>query len=290
MTAPALGPLDLRAEVAAYDRLAAVGSWAGPAYRLTYRTLGEGPPLVLIPGLASTYRAYAATLNRLSRRFRTIQVDYPGENPGDGADLAAIDHDAIVAAVLGLADHLRLDRPSLFGLSFGSTVALRALHRAPGRFAAAVLQGGFAHRRMRPHERLALRLGRRFRGPVANLPFHRIGLARGTRFTFGPGMDDRWAFYVEQNGLTPLLGLTHRLDLLQELDLRPILPAIPHPVLLIHGLVDRIVPPRHLDELATLLPDARPHPWPGVGHQPHYTHPEELAEIVAAFVPQYLKM
>ena len=38
-----------------------------------------------------------------------------------------------------------------------------------------------------------------------------------------------------RNGLTPIAGLTHRLDLLDRLDLRPILPEIPTEVLVLHG-------------------------------------------------------
>ena len=54
----------------------------GPRYRMTYRVLGQGPPLILVPGIASTYRVYALLLNRLAERFRTILYDYPGEHAG----------------------------------------------------------------------------------------------------------------------------------------------------------------------------------------------------------------
>ncbi len=82
---PCPAPADMLREVTEYDRRAEVGVWAGPRYRMTYRVLGEGPPLILVPGIASTYRGYAITLNRLAARFQTILYDYPGENPGDGA-------------------------------------------------------------------------------------------------------------------------------------------------------------------------------------------------------------
>ena len=70
---------------------AEVGRWQGPRHRLTYRILGEGPPLVLIPGIASTYRVYALLLNRLGEHFRTILFDYPGEDPDDGARLVLVE-------------------------------------------------------------------------------------------------------------------------------------------------------------------------------------------------------
>ena len=78
---PCPAPAIFRAEVHKYDAHAQVGTWAGPRYRMTYRILGDGPPLILVPGIASTYRTYALLLNRLASRFRTIVYDYPGDNP-----------------------------------------------------------------------------------------------------------------------------------------------------------------------------------------------------------------
>src|SRR5436190_12623232 len=72
-------PANIRREVVRYDEAAEVGVWSGPAYRMTYRVLGTGPPLIWIPGIASTYRTYAIALNRLAERFQTIQYEYPGE-------------------------------------------------------------------------------------------------------------------------------------------------------------------------------------------------------------------
>jgi pimeloyl-ACP methyl ester carboxylesterase len=275
--------LDFRAEVARFDRLAEVRTWAGPRHRMTYRTLGEGPPLVLLPGLASTYRGYSPTLLRLAERFRTIQFDYPGEHPDDGADLARITHDDLVDDLLGLMDHLGLKQAYPFGLSFGSTITLGAIHRVPGRFPKAALQGGFARRRLKPTERLALAVGRRISGKSSRLPFHEKGLSLGNKVTFPGDTPDRWDHYVEENGLTPIASLSHRLDLLDRLDLRPTLPRIEQEVLVIHGTADRIVLMASHDELVAGLPRGQSLLMAGVGHQPHWTHPRELAGLVGDF-------
>lgn len=277
---PCPAPADFRAEVAAYDARARVGRWDGPRYRMTYRVLGEGPPLVLIPGIASTYRGYALTLNRLAERFKTVVYDYPGEHRGDGARLGKIGHDDLVDDVFGLLDHLNAGRAFLVGPSFGSTITLRALHREPRRFPKAVLQGAFARRRFSPAERVALRLGRLVPGTTSRLPFRRTVLSYNSRMYFPDIIADRWGYYLEQNGLTPIAPLSHRLDLVARLDLRPLLGQIRTEVLILQGNEDRIVPRSHFEELCAALPNARGVVMPMVGHQPHFTHGEGLAQAV----------
>jgi pimeloyl-ACP methyl ester carboxylesterase len=277
---PCPAPADFQAAVAAYDRAAQVGVWNGPRYRMTYRVLGQGPPLILVPGIASTYRVYALLLNTLAARFRTIVYDYPGEHPDDGARLARISHEHLVDDLFGLLDHLNLGRVFLTGLSFGSTVTLRSLHREPRRFPKAVLQGAFSWRKFTQAERLALVVGRRIPGPAARLPLRQLVLSLNSKSEFPTEIADRWPYYVEQNGLTPIAAMAHRVDLLTRLDLRPILKEIPTEILLLQGNEDRIVPRRFFDELSANLPHAEAVLMPLVGHQPHFTHAEAMAHVI----------
>ena len=273
-------PADIRAEVAAYDREADVGTWDGPRYRITYRVLGQGPPLILCPGIASTYRGFAIMLNRLASRFKTVVYDYPGEHQGDGAKLDKLTHDNYVDDALGLIDHLQFGRAFLVGLSFGSTVVLKALEREPRRFPKAVIQGAFARREFTGAERGALWVGRRFPGRVASLPLHGPILSWNNKYHFPDVISDRWQHFVEQNGLTPIAGLSRRLDLLSHLDLRPSLGHISTEILVLHGNEDRLVPRKYFEELTVGLKNSRGVLMPLVGHQPHYTHPEGLAQAI----------
>lgn len=273
-----------RAEIAAYDREADVAIWDGPYYRMRHRTLGEGPTLLVCPGIASTYRVYARLLNRLADRFRTVVIEYPGDRHGDGADLNRIGHPELAGQVLGFLDAERPGPAFGLGLSFGSTVVLHALHESGGRCRRAVLQGGFAYRRFSSPERLALRLGRRLPGTAGNLPFRRLALAWTSRDHFPPNDPTCWQVHHEENALTPIASLAHRLDLLATLDLRSCLPAISSEVLAIHGACDRIIPILHQAELLRLLSRAQGLILDGVGHQIHLTHPDELALAITAFL------
>ncbi len=273
-------PADVRREVERYEQTAAVDVWAGPRYRMTYRTLGAGPALLWAPGIASTYRVYALVLNRLASRFQTIQYDYPGDQPGDGARLSRISHANLVDDLFGLIDHLHLDRVFLAGISFGATVVLSALARQPERFPRSVVQGAFSHRHFTAAEKLSLFLGRRIPGTAARLPLRQRVLTYNSRLDFPRVIEDRWPFYLEQNGLTPIKSLAHRSSLLTRLDLRPILGQITSELLLIQGREDRIVPHRYFEELKAALPRGESTVLPTVGHIPHLTHAEALARLI----------
>jgi pimeloyl-ACP methyl ester carboxylesterase len=251
---------------------------------MTYRALGDGPPLILVPGIASTYRGYAITLNRLSKRFRTVSYDYPGENPGDGSRLGRIRHADLVDDLFGLIEHLRFGRVFLFGMSFGTTVTFAALRREPRRFPRAAVQGAFAHRRFTAAERIALRLGRLIPGTAGRLPFRERILAWNNQSHFPSILSDRWDYYLEQNAQTSIAGMARRLDMLATLDLRPVLPEIPVEVLVLQGNEDRVIARSHFDEVCSLLPKATGLVMPVVGHQPHFTHAELLADAVGEFL------
>ena len=281
---PANHPTTFRDAIAAYDAEAEVGRWDGPVYRMTYRVLGDGPPLLLCPGIASTYRVYAVLLRRLAERFRTIVFDYPGDHPDDGARLGRITHDDLVAGVGGLLDHLAIGRAFLVGLSFGSTVALGALAREPRRYPRAALQGAFARRPIGFAERLALAAGRHVAGKLGNLPLRRPALRWTSAAHFDQALPESWPVYLEENGKTPIAGMAHRADLLGRLDLRPQLPRITTGVLVISSRDDRIVPVACSEELCSLLPCATSRLEEAIGHQPHFTHPEELADWIGAFL------
>ena len=277
---PCPPPTNFRAEVERYDAQANVSHWSGPRYRMTYRILGQGPPLILSPGIASTYRTYALLLNRLGERFRTVLYDYPGEHNGDGASLGRITHDQLVDDLFGLIEHLNIGRVFLLGISFGSTITLKALYREPRRFPKAAVQGAFALRSFTRGERWALRLGRLVPGSARLIPLRRQVLTYNTRSEFPSILADRFDYYLEQNGLTPIRALAHRVKLLTGLDLRPILAHIPTELLLVQGNEDRIVASTYFEQLKGALPRAEGLILPTVGHNPHLTHAEVMAGLI----------
>ncbi|MCY2933185.1 MAG: alpha/beta hydrolase [Planctomycetota bacterium] len=280
---PCPTPASLLNALADFNAKADVKIVKTPYYNTTCRILGDGPTLIVSPGVASTYEGFTLFLNTLAQQFRTIIYDYPGEQPNDQSRLSKIHHNHLVQNLFEVMDSLSIGRAFLVGTSFGSTITLKALANDPRRFPKAAVQGGFARRKFSPAERIGLNLGRFFPGSVGNLPLHRPILTYNNRIHFPSEIDDRWQHYVEQNARTPINSMAHRLNIMSKLDLRPILPTIETPVLLIQGNEDRIVRRSNYDELQTGLKNSQGIVLPLVGHQPHYTHPEALAHLIANY-------
>ncbi|OGC04745.1 hypothetical protein A2276_02075 [candidate division WOR-1 bacterium RIFOXYA12_FULL_43_27] len=74
------------------------------------------------------------------------------------------------------------------------------------------------------------------------------------------------------------------LDRLKKEDLRPLLPKIDVPVLLIHGDKDRICSVEASKYMAEVIPDARLVVFKGVGHAPFIEQPEKFKKIVEEFL------
>ena len=144
-------PIDFRAErgLSTNDRPGSANG-DGPRHRIDLSNSGRwAQPWCSCPASPRLIECYAPTLRRLARRFRTIQIDYPGENPDDGANLRAITHDDLVDDLFGLLDHLNLSR----GVSVWTLVWLDDhpqgdASRPETGFPKAALQGGFARRRL----------------------------------------------------------------------------------------------------------------------------------------------
>src|SRR5207237_7530376 len=110
---------------------------------------------------------------RLSEGFRCLAYKMPVGN-GDGARLDRHRHADLVSDLFALLDHARLDQACLLGVSFGSTVALAALHAQPKRFPHGILQNGFARRPLAWSETLVASLARWWPGSLDHLPLRRL--------------------------------------------------------------------------------------------------------------------
>jgi pimeloyl-ACP methyl ester carboxylesterase len=252
-------------------------------YRCPYYVWGTGPPLLFIPGMSDDALSFVMPMALLSRSFRCIAYDLP-TGRGDGARLGCYRHAAFVADVFALLDHLGVSRCYVFGSSFGATIALAALHAGPGRLPRAVLQGGFARRPLAWAERLVARLARCWPGSLRRLPFRNALLRRTHHEPFAARPPEVWDYCVARWGSAPVPVLAQRALVLHGVDLRPLLPEIRQPVLLVCGDCDPLVGRPCEEELLKGLPHVSRAELERCGHVPYFTHPELLAELVRRFL------
>jgi pimeloyl-ACP methyl ester carboxylesterase len=101
--------------------------------RLRYIDEGSGPPLLLIPGLASRVEEFEDLTRDLRQRFRVLSFDFPGSGYSDKPDR---DYDLVFYEDTAIAflDALKIGECYLAGGSLGGNLVLRLGHRLPQRF------------------------------------------------------------------------------------------------------------------------------------------------------------
>ncbi len=112
--------------------------------RIAHDRSGSGPTLLLLHGLSGSRQRWheAGYIEPLSQHFTVITVDVRGHGESDRpTDAAAYAEEFIVADILAVADANGADHFSLWGHSYGATIA-RQLAATTNRVTGAVMAGG----------------------------------------------------------------------------------------------------------------------------------------------------
>jgi pimeloyl-[acyl-carrier protein] methyl ester esterase len=79
-------------------------------------------------------------------------------------------------------------------------------------------------------------------------------------------------------------ALAGGLEILRAADLRPLLPSIEQPTLVLHGARDTLAPVAAAEYTAHALPHGRLHVIDSAGHAPFLSHPDEFLPALEAFL------
>lgn len=257
--------------------------------RLAWRSVGEGPSLLLINGYSATAEGWDPQfLAALARSFEVICPD----NRGMGASqLGGLDRpltiDAMAADVEALLDTLRIESLPVVGWSMGGFVAQALGIRAPGRVeglvllstnpggAAAVPADREAFARLidhsgTPREQATRLIALLFPPAVAPEMDHLAGeMVAAARAELSPD-----ALLAQQAALTAWSATDP-----------PSPPADSRlPVLVACGSEDVVIPPENSDRLADRWPGARVELFEGGGHAFMAQYPERLADTIVSFL------
>jgi pimeloyl-ACP methyl ester carboxylesterase len=252
-------------------------------YRMRYASWGTGTPVLFVHGLCDSPRSFCLLMSELvDRGYRVICHDL-ANGADDGAKLGIYTHTDFVDDTVALLDHLNLDSVFMKGSSFGSTVTLAALLRHQARFKKVVLQGGFAYRKILAAERALSLFARHWPGRMKDLPGREAMMGQLEKPQFEGCPPEIYGFLRQCSGATPIKAAARRALILAELDLRPRLKEILHPILMIGGDRDTIVPreyERTVEDCATHVKRVEFSPC---GHYPQYTMPAQMAEEMDRF-------
>lgn len=269
---------------------------------LAYHVMGEGEPLLCVPGGPMRASAYLGDLGGLSRHRRLIVLDLRGTGAsGTPADPATYRCDRQVTDVEALRAHLGLERVDLLAHSAGGDLALLYAARYPRRVRTLTLVTARAralgvdfteeHRR----EAAALRKGEPWFAD-ANESYERIWAGSGTDADWdavAPFFYGRWdtaaqahaASDVEQSNeeAAELYASPAAFD---PAGARAVVAGWDARVLLLAGELDSGPLPRVADAIAELFRAAETVVLPGAGHFPWLDDPHRFAETVNAFLDQ----
>jgi 3-oxoadipate enol-lactonase len=102
--------------------------------------VGDGPPVVLLHGLACGQRMWFHQVRALQNRFRVITYDQRGHG-GTDAPAVATGYSAVLLArdLVGVLDALKIERAAIVGFSLGGGPALALAASQPQRVSRLVL-------------------------------------------------------------------------------------------------------------------------------------------------------
>ncbi|HEV3257574.1 MAG TPA: alpha/beta hydrolase [Gemmataceae bacterium] len=249
-------------------------------YSVEYREWGEGPPLVLVPGLAGGFGLLGPLARLLAKDFRVISYQLRGED--DCFALRQRFGLADLVEDLGeFLDWQGLECPSLLGVSFGGVLALEFAARFPYRLQHLVVQGAGSRFERGLLQRVAGAVLSRYPLPTDN-PFVNqfFNLLFGGRQR--PGA--LFQFVTRQCWQTDQSVMAHRFRLVEQFDIRPRLGRIRVPTLVLAGDRDLLVSEQSLRDLCAGVAGNRLVRLGGCGHLAFVTQPCRVADEVKKFL------
>jgi pimeloyl-ACP methyl ester carboxylesterase len=249
-------------------------------YTVEYREWGEGPPIVLVPGLAGGFELLGPLARLLAQRHRVISYQLRGEDDCFSLRRPCTLRD-LVADLAEFLDHLCLEKPVVMGVSFGGVLALEYAAQYSHRIHRLIVQGTGARFERGLLQQVAGTVLSRFPLP-ADSPF--INQFFNLLFGCPQKKDALFDFVTRQCWKTDQGVMAHRFHLVENHNMVPRLRQIGVPTLVLAGERDVLVSARSLDGLCAGLSGVRCERLPGCGHLAFVTRPELIAEKVQDFL------
>lgn len=247
---------------------------------------GEGRPVILLHGLASSLQNWQSQTIALSKAgYCAHAVDLPGH--GESPSPAAVDFynaETFSSVVKSWIQDLDLQQPPvLIGHSLGGYLSLRYALSHPRTVKGLVLIAPLysPHQIYQPLRLLRKRpeLGEEVLRLTPEEWINAVYKKLPTRIAGFPP-EQRQQIVKDYKRCSPLvMHLPATLE-----DLTPLLPTLGLPVQVIWGTNDLTLRPASFERLVKSLPNAVGHPIRRCGHQPHVSQAEQVNQLLLAFL------
>lgn len=250
---------------------------------MAFDDCGSGLPLLLLHGFPLSRRIWEPQIAALQGEFRTIAPDLRGFGDSDAPE-GPYSMDLFADDMIGLLDHLGIDRVVVCGMSMGGYVAMNMLDRYPERVRAAcfMVTRSAADDEAGKERRLNLAREVMDKGPrIVTDAFSRILFSSGAGDGGTELVDDvcRIMAQTSARGLAGgLLAMRDRPDYTGRLA------GFAVPALVIGAELDIAIPPEESRRLAEGLPDARLVIIPDAGHMAGMENPYAVNRELRAFL------
>jgi pimeloyl-ACP methyl ester carboxylesterase len=264
-------------------------------HRVTYRTAGRGPVLLLLHGITNSSQTWEHVAPLLSEHFTVLAPDLlgHGESATPRGDYSLGAHASGVRDVLTALGH---ERVTVVGHSLGGGIAMQFAYQFPERCERLVLvSSGGLGREVHLLLRAAALPGADYVLPVLTSP-QLLGIGKGVgsllrRARLAPSGDvavlaqgflsldnagSRQAFLHTVRAVIDPGG--QRVSANDRLALAALMPT-----LIVWGERDSIIPLAHGEAAHEAMPGSRLEVFPGAGHMPHDDDPEHFAAILSEF-------
>lgn len=243
---------------------------------------GGGPPILWVPGADGVKETWRYQLPAFAPDHRVVAPDLRREfSPLDTFD-------RLVEDLAELVDRLETGPVVLVGQSLGGAIGIRFAYRFPDLTRGLVLcntlaRVSYGHVGLNRTALVPLAAATTRYLPTALARALARAFSRGAVWIYDDSTGrDAIVEYALWTGprTVPARVSARRVALLERTDLRPCLPAIVAPTLVVKGPRDSYCPPEWALDIAAAIPGARYATIPDTGHCSHISRPEEFNRTV----------
>jgi 3-oxoadipate enol-lactonase len=253
-------------------------------FTMAYDDVGSGPAVVLIHGFPLTRRMWRHQARALVEAgYRVVLPDLRGFGESE-ASAGPYSMSVFADDILGLMNHLGIDKAAIAGMSMGGYILFDLLERHPGRISAV----GFISTRAAADDETGKARRTRLAHSVEESGsqevvdgFAGILFAEDTKIRRPELVAEvrQWMEAASRRGLAgALLAMRDRKDY------NAFLATIDLPALILRGEDDRLIPQAETEAMQQVLPRASLCAIPGGGHMVNLEQPEAFNACLAGFL------